>query len=337
MRVDLFDFDLPEEMIARQPSERRDASRLLVLDRSGGVEHRRFRDIVEYIEPGDLLVLNNSKVLPARITGRKPTGGRLEILLVKRIDESRYEILSRGGYNGRVFFEDGLQAEIEEGRVARFNRKGIREYLYRYGMMPLPPYIRREPVKQDMQWYQTVYAEVEGSIAAPTAGLHFTRELLFKLEGKGVIIKKVTLHVGVGTFRPIKTDDVEAHSMDEEEFEVSLELLDMIERVKRKGRRVFAVGTTVTRALESVAGAGTSSAVLERVNGSIRGSTRLFIYPGYRFRVVDALITNFHLPRSTPLMLASAFAGRERLLEAYEEAVARGYRFFSYGDAMLII
>ncbi len=334
MRVDLFDFELPESMIARHPSERRDASRLLVLKRGGRIEHRRFRDLVEYINEGDLLVLNNSKVVPARLTGRKTTGGRLEILLVKGINANTYEILSRGGYSGRLFFEDGLVAEIERGAIARFNRTDIRDYLYRYGKMPLPPYIKRQPDENDRLWYQTIYAEREGSIAAPTAGLHFTEELLSLIEKKGVIIKKITLHVGIGTFKPIRTDKIEAHRMDSEEFEVSLEVIDMIRKVKEKRGRVFAVGTTVTRTLESIMSGCCS--VISR-NGKLTGSTELFIYPGYRFRAVDALITNFHLPRSTPLMLASAFAGRERLLSAYEVAKAEGYRFFSYGDAMLII
>ncbi len=334
MLVKDFDFDLPEEMIARTPSERRDLSRLLVLKRDGSIEHRRFREITYYLQEGDLLILNNSKVIPARLRGRKPTGGRLEILLVKRVSEDSYEILSRGRYSGKVFFEGGMEAEIIEGRIARFASPDISDYIQRYGLMPLPPYIKRDPTDKDRQWYQTVYAEKEGSIAAPTAGLHFTEDLLHQLNAKGVKIGTVTLHVGIGTFKPIKTEIVQEHTMDAEEFEVSAELLQLVSDTKREGKRVIAVGTTVTRTLEAVIsghyhGSGK--------NGSIRGYTDLFIYPGYEFKAIDGMITNFHLPRSTPLMLVSALVGKKMLLNAYNEAIRNGYRFFSYGDAMLIL
>ncbi len=335
MRIEDFDFTLPNELIALRPSEQRDQSRLMVLFRDREIHHRLFRDLPEYLREGDLLVLNNTKVIPARVVGRKPTGGKLDILIVKETGPQEFEILSRGGYSGRVYFEDGLEAEVHEGRKAVFNTTNLWEYLQRHGLMPLPPYIKREPCPEDRQWYQTVYADREGSIAAPTAGLHFTQALLEKLRQKGVLIRFLTLHVGVGTFMPVKCSDVRDHRMAEEYFEVPQELLGLISQTKSSGRRVVAVGTTVTRALEAVY-TGLYRQI-RSVNGAIRGYTDLFIYPGYRFKAIDALITNFHLPRSTPLLMVSALVGRQRLLNAYREAIRKGYRFFSYGDGMLVL
>ncbi len=334
MKIDSFDFDLPAELIARYPLQRRDSSRLLVLNRRGTLEHRQFSDIKEYLKKGDILVLNNSKVIPARLKGQKPTGGKFEILLIRPIQKNRYEILSRGRYTGQVVFEGGLRADIFEGKEAVFYTDNLKEYLWKYGYMPLPPYIKREPLPEDKTWYQTVYARKEGSIAAPTAGLHFTDQLLEQLESKGVRIRYITLHVGIGTFMPIKTEKVEDHRMAAETFEVEKELIEEIKDAREAGHKLFAVGTTVTRTLESIF---SDQLTGSSVNGKMHGTTDLFIYPGYRFKVVDALITNFHLPRSTPLLLVSAFAGWEKIMAAYKEAIHMRYRFFSYGDAMLIL
>ncbi len=336
MKIENFDFDLPEGLIAKTPAQRRDGSRLLVLGREGSIEHRLFSGIKDYLREGDLLVLNDSKVVPVRLSGRKETGGRIEILLVKQNPDGTFVILSRGSYTGRACFGDGTEAEITEGRLARFNRDDMREFLWREGKMPLPPYIRRAPDHRDREWYQTVYAEKEGSIAAPTAGLHFTEGLLGEIAAAGVAIRRVTLHVGPGTFMPVRKSNIEEHRMEPEEFEVDPDLPEAIKKTRNGGGRVFTVGTTTTRTIEALL-----SGRYVRTPGSrketIRGSTDLFIYPGYRFRGVDGLLTNFHLPRSTPLMLACAFAGRENLLRAYGKAVESGYRFFSYGDAMLIL
>ncbi len=336
MKTDSLDFHLPRCLIAKTPAEGRDVSRLLVLCREGPLEHRRFRDIKDYLRAGDLLVINDSKVIPARLTGRKAAGGRIEVLLLKELSEGTFSILSRGGYTGRVRFDGGVEAEISGGRTARFNISDVRGFLWRCGAMPLPPYIDREPDERDRMWYQTVYAEKEGSIAAPTAGLHFTEELLEEISDMGVVLGKVTLHVGAGTFRPIRTPRVQDHRMEPEEFEVDPALARKIRETKGRGGRVFAVGTTTTRTLEALM-SGRYTALDGTDAGTIRGTTDLFIHPGYRFRAVDCLVTNFHLPRSTPLALVSALAGRERILEAYREAVALDYRFFSYGDAMLIL
>ncbi|NOZ24799.1 MAG: tRNA preQ1(34) S-adenosylmethionine ribosyltransferase-isomerase QueA [Nitrospirae bacterium] len=338
MNLDSFDFDLPEALIAKRPAEERDGSRLLVLGRDGRIEHRLFREITAYFRAGDLLVLNDSKVAPVRLSGTKATGGRLEILLVRRVPDGGFRILSRGGYTGKAFFEGGVEAEIIEGRYARFNTRDVGGFIWRFGRMPLPPYIKRVPEERDRQWYQTVYAAKEGSIAAPTAGLHFTEGLLAELASMGVIIRKLTLHVGMGTFMPVKSRRIEDHRMEPEEFEVDAGLPDLIGRLRRNGGRVFAVGTTTTRTVEALM-CGRYEAVRpgEGESGKIRGRTDLFIYPGHRFRGIDSLITNFHLPKSTPIMLASALAGREKILAAYREAVASAYRFFSYGDAMLIL
>ena len=334
-------FELPQELIAQDPLEERTSSRLLVLDkRTGAVSHHGFREIGEFLRPGDSLVLNDTKVIPARLLGeREGTGAHVELLLLKRRSGDVWETLVRPGKKcrpgTRLTFGDGLlKAEIldtvEEGnRLVRFDYEGIfEEVLDRLGEMPLPPYITHK--LQDRNRYQTVYAKHEGSAAAPTAGLHFTKELLGRLEGKGIGIAYVTLHVGLGTFRPVKEENVLEHHMHTEHYQVSREAADTINRTKAQGGRIVCVGTTSCRTLESAAGE----------DGLVRpcsGDTDIFIYPGYRFRVLDALITNFHLPESTLIMLVSALAGREHVLAAYEEAVRERYRFFSFGDAMLIV
>ena len=336
-----FYFELPEELIAQDPLEDRSASRLLVLDKeTGEVSHHIFREVVDYLRPGDCLVLNNTKVIPARLLGfREGTGAHVEVLLLKRREGDGWETLVRPGKKcrpgTRLVFGDGLlKAEVletvEEGnRLIHFEYQGIwEELLDKLGEMPLPPYITHK--LQDRSRYQTVYAKYEGSAAAPTAGLHFTRELLEKIEQKGVHIVYVTLHVGLGTFRPVKEENVLEHHMHSEFYQVSGEAAEQINAVKEQGGRVICVGTTSCRTLESAAGE----------DGRVRagsGNTEIFIYPGYRFKVLDALITNFHLPESTLVMLVSALAGREKVLAAYEEAIRERYRFFSFGDAMLIL
>lgn len=335
MKTADYDFYLTSELIASRPVEERDASRLLVLHRDGGVEHRTFRELPSLLDPGDMLIINNSKVFPARLKGKKKTGGRLEILLVSERSPGLWNILCRDRYTGPVRVSEDLEFYVEDGKTALFeDNTRVRELIIKEGLMPLPPYIKRQPDEQDRERYQTVYAEKEGSIAAPTAGLHFTGPLLEALSAASIAIRSVTLHVGIGTFRPVKTGELKDHVMDREYFEMSPELISDIKRVKNRGNRVVAVGTTTTRALEGYM-SGHSDIIAS--NSAIAGTTDIFIYEGYRPRVVDSLITNFHLPRSTPLMLAAVFAGRERLLATYSEAVSMGYRFFSYGDAMLVI
>ncbi|HMK55827.1 MAG TPA: tRNA preQ1(34) S-adenosylmethionine ribosyltransferase-isomerase QueA [Dissulfurispiraceae bacterium] len=345
MKTADFDFDLPEELIALRPAPARDGSRLLVLHGDGTVEHRAFREIVDYLGAGDLLILNNTKVVPARLIGRKLSGGRIDLILVKEDGSGAWEILCKGRYLGPVSFRADVHAEIFEAdktggdaRRLRFvtaGRFSISEILAMCGAMPLPPYIKRMPDEDDMLRYQTVYAERSGSIAAPTAGLHFTEGVLERLAEKGVLVRGLTLHVGPGTFRPIKTELLNDHEMQAEYFEIGKTLLEDIISVKKSGGKVVAVGTTATRALEGYFSGICSSK--GNGNGSICGSTNIFIYPGYEFKAIDSLLTNFHLPRSTPLMLATALAGSNKLMIAYREAIARGYRFFSYGDAMLIL
>lgn len=338
MRVADFDYDLPPEMIAQHPLEPRDASRLLVLRRdSGEIAHRHFRDLPEYLVPGDLLVANDSRVIRARLHGRKRTGGRVEALLLRRLDGRRWEALL-GGERIRagleVHFDSAgvdLSARVEETRadgvrVLAFSEE-VEPLLETLGAVPLPPYIH-EPLA-DAERYQTIYARVSGSAAAPTAGLHFTPELIARLLKQGVRLAFVTLHIGLDTFRPVEVEEVADHAMHSEWCVVSEEVAAAVAEARAAGRRVVAVGTTAVRALETAAQGGT---VLPT-----SGWTRLFIYPGYRFRTVDALITNFHLPRSTLLMLVSAFAGRETIRRAYQEAIAARYRFYSFGDAMLIL
>ena len=330
-------FDLPQELIAQDPLKDRASSRLLVMDKSTGeVQHRIFSDIKEYLRPGDTLVLNNTKVIPARLLGTKEgTGANVEILILKRISSTQWESLGRPGKKlrpgARVVFGDGsLRAVIldilEEGnRLVEFEYEGVfEEVLDRLGEMPLPPYITHK--LEDKNRYQTVYAKYEGSAAAPTAGLHFTQELLEEIRAMGVRTAFVTLHVGLGTFRPVKVDDVKSHHMHTEWYNVSEEAAELINRTHAQGHRVICVGTTSCRTVESAADE----------NGIVKAGcddTSIFIYPGYKFKVMDALITNFHLPESTLVMLVSAFAGREKVLSAYEEAIREKYRFFSFGDA----
>lgn len=342
MDVSQFDFDVPEDLIAQSPLPQREQSRLLVLRRrSGKIEHRRFREIVEYLSPGDCLVLNHSKVIPARLHGvKESTGARVEVLLLHRLDGERWETLVRPGKKVReedwLSFGDGqLRGLVERrtevgGRVIRFFYEGLfEEVLDRLGEMPLPPYIRAG--LPDRGRYQTVYAKEPGSAAAPTAGLHFTEQLLQELKERGVEQAFLTLHVGLGTFRPVTVERVEEHHMHAEYYELGEEAAALIRRTKERGGRVVAVGTTSCRTLEWIA---------RKFQGEIRadrGWTDLFIYPGYAFRAIDGLITNFHLPRSTLVMLVSAFAGMEQTRRAYEEAIRERYRFYSFGDAMLII
>ncbi len=348
MKAADFNFYLPEELIAYRPSKKRDGSRLLVLHKDGSFEHRMFPDIADYLKEGDLLILNNTKVFPARIFGTKESGGKIDILLVREAGDNRtWEIMCRGKYNGLVNIHSGIKAEIwtdNEHRTGSFLRflnieaADVKDFLWQHGHMPLPPYIKRMPDDKDKQRYQTVYAENEGSIAAPTAGLHFTEELLDKLGEKGVLIRKLTLHVGPGTFKSIKSEFLKDHRMDSEFFEINPELLDEIDRVKKSGNKIVGVGTTVTRALEGfMSGSYRNCSPQNSKNGRICGLTDIFIYPGYRFKAISSLITNFHLPNSTPLMLVSALAGFENISKSYSSAIADGYRFFSYGDAMLIL
>ncbi len=342
MELNEFDYDLPKELIAQDPLDDRASSRLLVLDKENGAwEHHVFREMPELLRPGDCLVINNTKVIPARLIGsREGTGAAIEVLLLKRVEgaENSWETLVKPGKKAKVgtkiIFGDGLLScevtdIVEEGnRIVRFAFDGIfEEILDQLGQMPLPPYITRE--LKDKNRYQTVYARYDGSAAAPTAGLHFTKELLEEIRAKGVSIAEITLHVGLGTFRPVKAETVEEHHMHSEFYQVTEEAARMINETRSKGGRIVAVGTTSCRTLESAA----------KDDGTIEagsGWTDIFIYPGYRFKIVDALITNFHLPKSTLVMLVSALAGREHILAAYEEAIREKYRFFSFGDAMLI-
>lgn len=341
MKVSDFKYELPEELIAQTPIQKRDESRLMVLDRDKKeVKHKIFKDIIEYLKPGDVLVRNNTKVIPARIYGKKETGANVEFLLLKNIEGDIWESIVRPGnklhIGTKVIFGDGiLKAEILDilpggTRKVKFEYDGIfNEILDQIGLMPLPPYIHEELKEKDR--YQTVYAKYQGSAAAPTAGLHFTDELLQKLEEKGVIIANVTLHVGIGTFRPVKEETVEAHKMHSEHFYIKEEDVDKINKAKEEGRRVIAVGTTSARVLESIADENTGKVK------QIESDTKIFIYPGYKFKCIDGLITNFHLPESTLLMLVSALAGKDFIMGAYKEAVEKKYRFFSFGDAMIII
>ncbi|MDH4231258.1 MAG: tRNA preQ1(34) S-adenosylmethionine ribosyltransferase-isomerase QueA, partial [Nitrospirota bacterium] len=303
--------------------------------RDGGIEHKRFHDLPLFLNSGDLLLINNSKVFPARLTGCKPDGETIEILLVGEISPGLWKVMIRGKYTGSVSLAGGNTAFISGGKTASFGETtDVKRFLWENGQMPLPPYIRRPAGEADRKRYQTVYAEVEGSIAAPTAGLHFTRGLLDTIASKGVTVRSVTLHVGIGTFRPVKVPDIKDHTMDEEFFEMDASLIAEIEKTRQNGNRVIAVGTTTTRTIE---GYMSGKCTVFSTNGTISGSTNIFIYEGYRFSAVDSLITNFHLPVSTPLMLASAFSGREKILNAYRVALSNGYRFFSYGDAMLVL
>lgn len=341
-----FEFEAPDELVAAEPAARRDASRLLVLRRSGGLEHRAFSDLPELLAPGDCLVLNRSRVLPARLTGRKATGGAVDLLLLAETAPGLWSALATGLRPGlTVDVGDGVSAEAleraGEAWLLRFSTDDVRAHLERRGLPPLPPYIRGRRKRagladarpEDAERYQTVYARERGSLAAPTAGLHYTPELLARLKARGVAVAEVVLHVGLGTFRPVVADDVAAHEMLPEAYEVPPAAVAELRAAKGAGGRVVAVGTTATRTLETVFAAG----VLAEPTAPLRGQTSLYILPGRRFAAADALQTNFHQPASTPLLLTCAFAGRERVLAAYREAVARRYRLFSYGDAMLVL
>ena len=346
MRVDDFDYELPEEFIAQKPADKRDHSKLMVLDRAkGSIDHKHFNDIIDYLNEGDCLVLNNSKVLPARMFGTKESSGiQVEFLLIKRIEGDTWETMVRPGRRLKkgdtVIFKDDFKAEIidygaDGTRIVKFIYDGIfMERLEEIGSMPLPPYIERPSDDADRDRYQTVYCKDEGSVAAPTAGLHFTDELLEKIAEKGIKLVYVTLHVGIGTFRPVKCENIEDHSMHFEEYFIKKEAADVINETLLGDGKVICVGTTSTRTVES-------AAYFDKEKGRYlvkdgHGSTGIFIYPGYEFKVLDRLITNFHLPKSTLLMLISALYDRDKILEAYEEAKKEHYRFFSYGDAMLI-
>ena len=340
MKVSDFDFYLPEELIAQCPLKERDSSRFMVVDRkTGEIEHKVFHDVIDYLEKGDTLVLNNTRVMPARLIGEKEeTGGKIEFLLLKRIEGDKWECLAKPGKKAKVgamftFGEGKLKAVVREiglegNRVIEFIYNGIfEEILDELGQMPLPPYIHEK--LDDRERYQTVYSKEKGSAAAPTAGLHFTEDLLEKIREKGVNIAFVTLHVGLGTFRPVKVESIDEHIMHSEYYELDEENAKIINDTKKRGNRVIAVGTTSTRTLETIG----------NENGEVRaqrGWTNIFIFPGYKFNIVDALITNFHLPESTLIMLVSALAGKENIMNAYKKAVEEKYRFFSFGDSMFI-
>ena len=340
MKLEEFDYNLPEELIAQVPIAKRDESRLMVLHRdSKRIEHKTFKDIIDYLKPGDCLVRNNTKVIPARLYGKKDTGANVEFVLLKQIEGDIWESIVRPGNKlkpgTKVEFGDGLLKatilDIMDGgtRKVEFEYEGIfNEILDKIGLMPLPPYIHESLKEKDR--YQTVYAKYNGSAAAPTAGLHFTPELLKRIEEKGIKIANVTLHVGIGTFRPVKEENIEEHKMHTEHFYIKQEDVEKINETKKAGGRVIAVGTTSCRVLETIASEETG------LVKATEGDTGIYIYPGYKFKCIDGLITNFHLPKSTLLMLVSALAGREFVLDAYNEAVKEKYRFFSFGDAMFI-
>ncbi len=339
LKLSDFDYDLPAALIAQEPSSQRDRSRLMVLNRaSGGIEHRVFSDLTNYVVPGDLLVLNDTKVFPCRLAATRPGGGKTEIFLLSEHGRNLWHALVKGGVGAgkRLAIAQGVEAEIVDGPsggafLVRFHGvDDIRESLGDVGRVPLPPYIKRDPSDHDRERYQTVYAKHEGAVAAPTAGLHFTRELIGILTDKGVTFTAVTLHVGPGTFQPVRAEMITGHRMMPESYSIPEQAALAINRARTEKRRVIAVGTTSVRTIETAASDDGTVAPGE-------GSSELFIYPGYRFKATDGLITNFHLPKSTLLMLVSAFVGRERIMSAYRTAVAEQYRFYSYGDAMLIL
>ena len=339
MKVSDFNYELPEELIAQHPYDKRDEARLMILNREENkYEHKVFKDIIDYLKPGDCLVINNTKVLPARLYGKKDTGANVEFLLLKRIEGDYWEAMVRPGNKlrpgAKVEFGNGLlKAEVLEvldggNRKVKFEYEGIfNEILDEIGLMPLPPYIKETLKEKDK--YQTIYAKHDGSAAAPTAGLHFTEELLEAIKAKGIDVANVTLHVGIGTFRPVKVENIEEHSMHSEHYYIKKEDVEKINNAKRNGNRVIAVGTTSCRVLESVADE-------DGMMKEIESDTNIFIYPGYKFKCIDCLITNFHLPESTLIMLVSALAGKDFVMSAYEEAVKEKYKFFSFGDAMFI-
>ncbi len=341
MDVELFDYKLPEKLIAQSPHIPREECKLLVCSREKkSIEHTVFKDIINYLNKGDLLVLNDTKVIPARLFATKESGGKIEVFLLEEIEKNRYLCLTKGKVKNRIkiYFKNDMEAELQttdtDKRIITFlTNDDIKQLLDDIGEVPLPPYIKRNyenyDKQNDFKYYQTVYAKKEGAIAAPTAGLHFSKELLEKIKNMGVNIAYITLHVGIGTFRPVKEKTVEEHKMHKETFEISKETADMYNETKNRGGRVIAVGTTVVRALESAV----------QKDGFLtpaKNSTDIFIYPGYKYKAVDSMITNFHLPKSTLLMLVSAFYDRKAILECYNEAISKNYRFFSFGDAMFI-
>ena len=340
MHINEFSYKLPKRLIAQKPADKRDKSRLMIINRNKKkLEHKVFSNIIDYLKSGDCLVTNNTRVIPARLLGQKQeTGGRIEFVLLKRINETDWKVILKPGKRAKpgAIFEFGKELkakilEIQKGgsRLVRFYFDGIfEEVLDRVGIIPLPPYISEKP--EDYERYQTVYSKVNGSSAAPTAGLHFTKELLEKIKKKGIKIANVTLHIGIGTFRPVKTEDITKHEMHSEYFTVSKEDCDIINNSRADGKRIIAVGTTSCRVLESISNEKGEISPLE-------GWTDIFIYPGYKFKAIDCLITNFHLPKSSLLMLVSAFCGHDKIMRAYGIAIKKKYRFFSFGDAMLII
>lgn len=343
MRISEYDFELPQQLIAQYPVEKRDHSKLMVLHRrSGEIEYRIFYQIIDYLREGDGLVINQTRIFPARLFGKlENKDSKIEILLLKKIKDDVWEILVRPGRKAKIgqriiFDQNRLRCEILDksppgGRVVKFFYDGdFFEIVDQIGVIPLPPYIKREPVKLDKKRYQTVYAKEIGAVAGPTAGFHFTEDILKRIEDKGVILIPLVLHVGLGTFRPIKVDDPKEHRMEPEYYKIDEPSTEKINQVKKNGGKIFAIGTSVVRALETVA-------KKEKILDSSEGWTDIFIYPPYQFRLVDAILTNFHLPKSTLLLLVSAFAKKELIFKAYQEAIKKKYRFYSYGDAMLII
>jgi len=339
-RTSSYFYNLPKELIAQYPKDKRSESLLLKLDRTTGkISHHKFSEIINFLRPGDVLVLNKTKVIPARLFGTKPTGAKVEVFLLHQMNDNTWECLVKPGKRLRIGtkinFSDNFSGKIidyadEGGRIVQFEwQEDFWNVLENFGKMPLPPYIKREAIEKDKETYQTIYAENRGSVAAPTAGLHFTRELMQKIREKGVEILEVILHIGLGTFRPVKTDKIQDHKMHREHCQVTKDVAEKINKAKNEGRRIIAVGTTTTRTLESFAKDG------KLFSGS--HWTDIFIYPGKELQIIDGLITNFHMPESTLLMLVSAFAGYENIMNAYKIAVAKKYRFFSYGDAMLIL
>ncbi len=336
MKISEFDYHLPKELIAKYPVEPRDSCKLMVLDRKKReIQHKIFREITDYLNKGDTLVLNDTKVIPARLKGKKTTGANIEIFLLRPFSENRWEVLvkniKRLKEGQEIIFSDEFKGKLlekyDEGKaLVELIGDNVNSLIKKYGHIPLPPYIEREDEDKDKEYYQTVFAKKEGAVASPTAGLHFTPELIEKIKSKGVNIVYVTLHVGLGTFRPITVENIKEHKMHEEFFQIPEETIKIINETKKRGNSVFAVGTTVVRTLETYA----------RTN-KLEGFSDIFIYPPFEFKIVDKLITNFHLPKSTLLLLVSAFADKELIFKAYEEAVKNKYRFFSYGDAMLII
>lgn len=338
MKLQEFDYELPKELIAQYPQLPRDHCRLMVVNRKKGtIAHKKFSQIIQYLDSQDAMILNDTRVLSCRLFGRKLSGGKVDILLLEKINDTDFSVLLRPAglkVNQRIIFnQDRLEAEVIAKGVVRFNTKDT-DLIYSKGMMPLPPYIKRAPQEEDNLYYQTVFARRPGAVASPTAGLHFTEALISQVEDKGIVLAYLTLEVNYATFNPVKTEDILKHKMYSEYFEINQSVFSLIKKTKLAGRRVVAVGTTSCRALETVADFLDDPLVSHR---GYQGRTELFIYPGYQFKIADSLLTNFHLPRTTLFILVCAFAGRDLIMQAYQEAITAGYRFYSYGDAMLIV